>query len=246
MSNLGKLDRLLRSTAPSDTATTGPDPVYEYARAIAATEGVVAVVSDLARGTSRIFAGRFADRLGITGYDSEDSIWESRILSLMSDSTREQKYLAELRFFHFVSRQPRKSRGDWFMAARLQMTGRDGRPVDVLHRMFYIHESGSDMIRFAVCLYGPAWGGTGVRNAAVNAVTGLCEELCAGGSQAILSRRGRQVLALVDSGMTTAGIAEMLCISPHTVSRHRQEILARLQVANSAEACRVARQLGEI
>ena len=35
----------------------------------------------------------------------------------------------------------------------------------------------------------------------------------------------------------------MLAISPNTVSRHRQEILGKLQVKNSIEACRIARDL---
>ena len=35
----------------------------------------------------------------------------------------------------------------------------------------------------------------------------------------------------------------MLSISIHTVSRHRQEILTRLQVKNSIEACRLAKEM---
>ena len=35
----------------------------------------------------------------------------------------------------------------------------------------------------------------------------------------------------------------MLSISIHTVSRHRQEILGKLQVKNSIEACRLAKNL---
>ena len=46
--------------------------------------------------------------------------------------------------------------------------------------------------------------------------------------------------------MTSKAIADRLCISVHTVSRHRQEILSKLQVGNSTEAIRIARQLGII
>ena len=59
----------------------------------------------------------------------------------------------------------------------------------------------------------------------------------------ILSARELQVLALIEQGMTSNAIAGSLCISKHTVSRHRQEILAKLQAKNSAEACRRAKQL---
>lgn len=37
--------------------------------------------------------------------------------------------------------------------------------------------------------------------------------------------------------------SEQLSISVNTVSRHRQEILKKLRVSNSIEACRVAREL---
>ena len=59
----------------------------------------------------------------------------------------------------------------------------------------------------------------------------------------ILSEREKQILRLIDQGMMSRDIAETLCISIHTVSRHRQEILGKLQVRNSIEACRIARDL---
>lgn len=59
----------------------------------------------------------------------------------------------------------------------------------------------------------------------------------------ILSEREKQVLALIDKGLTSKAIAEMLSISVNTISRHRQEILGKLQVKNSIEACRIAKEL---
>lgn len=38
-------------------------------------------------------------------------------------------------------------------------------------------------------------------------------------------------------------IARILSISINTVNRHRQNILEKLQVSNSIEACRVAKEL---
>ena len=62
----------------------------------------------------------------------------------------------------------------------------------------------------------------------------------------ILSDRERQVLRLIDKGLMSKNIAERLSISINTVSRHRQEILSKLQVKNSIEACRIAKDLGLI
>ena len=62
----------------------------------------------------------------------------------------------------------------------------------------------------------------------------------------LLSDREKQVLRLIDQGMTSKRVAETLIISINTVSRHRQAILEKLRVGNSIEACRVARALGII
>lgn len=62
-------------------------------------------------------------------------------------------------------------------------------------------------------------------------------------STRILSVREKQVLSLIGKGLTSKKIAETLSISINTVSRHRQEILGKLQVKNSIEACRVAKDL---
>jgi len=72
------------------------------------------------------------------------------------------------------------------------------------------------------------------------------EELTSKTDGSILSVREKQVLTLIEQGLTSRDIADRLCISRNTVSRHRQEILARLQVKNSTEACRRAKQLGLI
>lgn len=46
--------------------------------------------------------------------------------------------------------------------------------------------------------------------------------------------------------MSTATIAATLHISAYTVSRHRQNIIARLQVRNTTEAVRIAHRAGLI
>ncbi|MGH3917265.1 MAG: response regulator transcription factor [Pseudonocardiaceae bacterium] len=53
---------------------------------------------------------------------------------------------------------------------------------------------------------------------------------------AALSRRQRQVLAMVAQGWTDAQIASRLHISPRTVSKHLEHIYARLGVPNRAAA----------
>ena len=54
----------------------------------------------------------------------------------------------------------------------------------------------------------------------------------------LLTPREREVLALAKEGMLSKEISEKLNISVHTVNRHRQNILEKLQVDNIIEAIR--------
>ena len=54
----------------------------------------------------------------------------------------------------------------------------------------------------------------------------------------LLTSREREVLALAKEGMFSKEISEKLNISIHTVNRHRQNILEKLQVDNMIEAIR--------
>lgn len=245
MSNFHKLDSLLRSQAKGP-GNHGDNDAYAYARGMAAVEGVVAVVSDLAAGTSRIFSGRFASVLGLPEYSHESSIWEKEILGLMSDDEQEHKFIAELRFFHFLRQQPRSRRQDYCLVTKLRLRDRNGNLVNVLHRMYYIYDSYSGNVRYAICLYGHLHLGFTGKSAVIDNISGIVTELTSAADNKILSARERQILALIDSGMTSADIAVGLCISRHTVNRHRQEILRKLQTRNSLEACRLAKSINLI
>lgn len=237
-----ELDKILRQqTSPTEKESEEPD-VYGYARSMAEIENVIAVVSDLAAHTSRIYNGRFAERFGLEGYTREDSIWETKILSLIPRAEQEIKFIAELRFFHFL-RRIGKNRGDYYLMTKLRMSTTGGEMVNVLHRMYYIYDKKLSAIRYAVCLYGPQTAEFNGSSVVVNSVTGVSEELTSSVDHDIISARERQILSLIDSGLKSKEIAERLHISIHTVSRHRQDILEKLQVKNSIEACRVAKQM---
>ena len=235
MSNLPKLNQLLRSQIIESDSIDAAQLLH-YAETVSRIENVTAVVSDLRRGVSRIFPGKFGRILDIGNYSEEDSIWEKAILDLMTEEEREEKYLAELRF-------SRHARPDYYLVSRLRMKTAAGDTADVIHRMYYIYASDSETITHALCLYGrSAFDFTG-RSIVVNSLTGVSEELTSSADASILSRREKQVLKLIDSGRKSHEIAAILAISKNTVSRHRQEILAKLQVKNSMEACRVAKTM---
>lgn len=245
VNNFKTLDRILREQS-AGADEVADSFIYDYARAMAAVEGAVVVVSDLLHNTSRIFCGQFGRRLGLENYSSETSIWEKEILSRMSSEECDRKYLAELRFFHYLSHLPRRQRSARYLITNLSMADANGLPVDVTHRMYYIYASDGITIRYALCVYVAAVFRFAAQSIVVDSNTGNIEELTSCSDSRILGVRQTQVLSLIERGHTSAEIAELLSISRHTVSRHRQEILAKLQVKNSIEACRRAKAMGII
>lgn len=209
----------------------------------ASVENVLIVVSDMAEYKSHIIAGGFASNLDIGEYQQENTIWESRILSLMSPQEQEEKYIAELRFFHYLRHLPKSKKADYYLMSKLRFSFRNGDIHDVLHRMYYIFDQNGENLKFAICIYGPLPFDFKGKSFAVNSVSGIKEELTASGNDSILSRRERQILAMIDTGMKSSEIAVQLNISIHTVSRHRQEIIGKLQVKNTHEACRIAKSM---
>ncbi len=230
----------------------GSDDIGTY-RKVASSyvllENSVAVLSDMRCGRSYIYYGKFADTLGLkhnSGEESLDSIWEKEILDRVHPDDLHGKYLHELKFLHFVKGQSRKRRKDFYLADNLRMKDTTGRYRNVLHRMFYIHYPGQNSIWLSLCLYNPSVSIHFTGGVIVDSLTGNERPLKSGNEVGILSDRERQVLWMIDRGQQSKEIAQNLSISIHTVSRHRQEILRKLNVRNSIAACRLAKELNII
>lgn len=241
--NRKKLDELLRYDASFDKHD-GLAEVLDYAGLIAKIENTLVVVSDMVADKSHIIAGGFARNLDLGDYQHENSIWEHRILSLMSAEEQDDKCLTELRFFNYLRRIPKSRKEDYYLVSKLRFQFVDGEVHDVLHRMYYIYDENKENVRYAICIYGPMSFGFNGKSHVVNSITGLTEELSVSANSAILSPRECQVLSLIDIGLRSAQIADRLNISIHTVSRHRQDIISKLRVKNTHEACRLAKTIG--
>ena len=242
MENQRILNKLLRTQNFSDSRTNLL-MAENNIRALVEIEKVLAVISNMADGTSRIFDGGFGSTIGLKNYSREDSIWETGILSLMSDEEQEEKYIAELRFFHYIRHQPKQFRNNYYLISKLRFNQDGKKFMDVLHRMYYVYDDSAENIIGAICTYGPLTFDFNGKSHAVNSLTGISEPLTSSTNSTVLSKRECQILSLIASGFKSAEIADRLNISKHTVSRHRQEILARLQVKNSIEACRLAKSM---
>ena len=77
----------------------------------------------------------------------------------------------------------------------------------------------------------------------INSVDGTMTEWDKETCKGLLSKREKEILLLIEEGKSSKEIAETLSISVNTVNRHRQNILEKLQVDNSMQACRTAREL---
>lgn len=248
MKAVDKLNREFRAQDFSK-GEAGDELLREFqhvARNYARMEQAIAVLSDWRTNTSYIYYGEFARLLGIDrtkNCEQVSSTWEEEIFRLVHPDDLNRKHLHELCFFNFVKRQPKQQRAGYYLASRLRMKTRSGGYVPVLHRVFYGLVSSADSLWLALCLYHPLTLEMPLEGMIVHAATGDRIPLGEQHRQDILSTREKQILCLIDQGWLSKEIAQRLSISIHTVSRHRQEILGKLQVKNSLEACRVAKEL---
>lgn len=216
------------------------------AEGYAEVESVLAVLSDINANKSCVVHGRFSD---IVDIDKErcsgwiPSIWEDDIFKAINSDDLEMKMLHELLFFHYISRLSKSRRFNQCLMQRLRMRSRNGEWVETLHRLYYIPAQDSKTIRYALCLYGAMTTNLKANTIVVDTLTGQTTELNPSVGMKILSPQETSVLKLIDEGNRSKGIADILGISLHTVSRHRQNIIAKLKVRNSAEACKIARNL---
>lgn len=61
-----------------------------------------------------------------------------------------------------------------------------------------------------------------------------------------LTKREKEILHLISEGITTAGIAEQLSVSPLTIETHRRNLLQKFEVKNVAALIKMAVQQGLI
>ncbi len=112
------------------------------------------------------------------------------------------------------------------------------------HRIFYFSGSGQQGISYSLCLYNLASENSEVAYL-INTMTGEKKILQTDENQ-LLSNREKFILQMIQSGKSSKMIADMLEISKHTINRHRQNIIAKLRVNNTIEACHKAKRLGMI
>lgn len=216
------------------------------AASYAQIENAIAVLSDLKERVSYVYYGGIAEHLGI-GIPGEcrriSSIWEDDVFSIFTHSDMEKRHIDELRFLHFLKSIPLKLKQHYYLNSILRAGNRHKGQFCIRHRVFYVGYQPNGSVRLALCLYNASLGAD--ENALIiNTLTGEITPLQQHDCGDLLSEREKAVLKLIDEGKISKEISHSLSISIHTVNRHRQNILAKLNVSNSIEACRIATAMG--
>lgn len=217
-----------------------PSILFRIAASYAITENALSVLSDLKTHRSHIFHGGFSETLGISRKGTRSviqSIWENDIFDRIAPDDLEQKQVDELYFFDFIRRNGKSN--NYYMSSVITMKRSRGEDAKTLHRIFYFHEGNA--VRYALCLYTPVT--SEQPSMIINSSTGKAVLLNKVDSKQILSSREKEILRMIDAGMSSKEIAVMLNISIYTVSRHRQNILEKLRAKNSSHACTRAKNL---
>ncbi len=216
----------------------------EIAQNFIELENGIAVLSDLQYNRSYVFAGKLADELNIfqeKDIQEIESIWEEELFAKLDAEDVLQKHLLELQFFQFIKTIPFEQHKDYCVVSRLRIA--DNQKA-ILHKMFYFTNANNKNVELALCLYHFDFLNSLLHHGMIiNTANGSVIHQTEAGNSAFLSMREKEILKMIQAGKRSKEIAELLFISINTVNRHRQNILEKMRVGNTTEACTMATKL---
>lgn len=214
------------------------------ARNFVELENGIAILSDLKNNKSYIYSGKIADELNIFQSQNHleiESIWEDELFNILNADDVLQKHILELQFFQFIKTVIFEKRKDFCVISKLRLSGS---PKSLIHKMFYFSDIHHKSVELALCLYHfdflPSSDYTGM---IINTTDGTIIQQTEVENSNFLSVREKEVLKMIQAGKRSKEIADDLFISINTVNRHRQNILEKMRVSNTTEACTLASKL---
>ncbi|MCM1107836.1 MAG: helix-turn-helix transcriptional regulator [Clostridium sp.] len=214
-------------------------------------DGTIVVLSDFRTNSCYLYAGRYGRRFGIPQVDaSQESAFEECIFSQVHPDDLRERHLLELSYFRFQQGVPVSSRERYYAVCQVRIRDVDGEYRRVTHRTCYVASHTNGSVWLALCFYAPssAAGRDGIEGRVMDGVTGdviMDKESCHYRHTG-LSGREIDVLRSIARGRSSKEIAEELHIALYTVYRHRQNIIRKLQVTNTAQAVQIALVVGLI
>lgn len=226
--------------------------IEDYKKSVSnyvAIEQCVAVLSDFQADCSYIYAGNFGEYFGLPSASSViDSAFEDCIFNKINRDDVTERHALELQYFQYLKSMPEDEYRKYSTFSRLRSSDAIN-PVYINHRTMYLKKSPNGSIWLALCLYAPSSDlqvRSGIDGRIVNMQTGetIAAEKYKPYTQTLLSKRELEILNLLAQGNNSDKIADSLNISVYTVRRHRQNIIQKMQVTNTAEALKTAFVMG--
>lgn len=240
---------------PFRTSKEEDDLLADYMRhaeSYVKIDSSIVILSDFRTNKCYIYAGAFGAAFGLPAAELVvESAFEDCIFSKVHPDDLNARHLLELNYFRFQQGNPVPARPRYSTVCHIRIQDVDGRYRRVTHRTCYVASHPNGSVWLALCFYAPATASAdclGIGGRIMDNVTGdvLLDEASRHYDRNSLTRREADVLRLLAKGRASKEIAAELHISLYTVYRHRQNILSKLRVANTAEAVRTAFVIGLI
>lgn len=206
------------------------------------------VITDAAADRCHIIGGSFPRLMGLTDssniYEEVASSDEDAIYARLHPEDLVEKRMLEYEFFKHVNPLDSNAKRQFKATCTIRVKNRTGNYMQVANSTQVLHTSPRGKIWIILCCYdlspvSPDM--EGIMPRIVNNSSGEIIHVEAHERRSlILSEREKEILLLIKAGKLSKEIADLLNISIHTVSRHRQNILEKLSVDNSMEAVRAA------
>ncbi len=206
------------------------------------------VITDASADVCYIIGGSFCKLLGITESSrmcqTVDSSDEDVIYSRLHPEDLVEKRMLEYEYFKYVDPMPGDDKVKYKAVSNIRVKDSNGNYITVANSTQVFRTSTAGKIWLILCCYDlsayPA-GDKGICPRIVNNSTGDVITIATENKRHnVLTDREKEVLQLIKEGKPSKQIANILGISIHTVSRHRQNIIEKLSVGSTVEAISAA------
>ncbi|PWJ44216.1 response regulator transcription factor [Sediminitomix flava] len=245
-----KLEReLFEGNLETKTSKEEVLEVIEMVKSFVKIDGALAVISDLTKDVSYIYAGHFGTFLGVKPFELSmlDTIWEDEIFQKIHEDDLFERHLLEYEFLHFLKEIPPSERLNYATKSYLRTNTSKEKVRYITHRTSYLKTTENGQLALVLCLYNfsdDQAPNVGIGGKIMNKITGdKIEVKTYHHSSSLLSPREGEILQHIERGLLSKEIASALNISVHTVNRHRQNILEKLKAGNSMEAVQRAKAM---
>lgn len=210
------------------------------------------IITDASCDHCYLFGGELVSLLGIVDapyiYKDICSSDEDVIYTRLHPEDLVEKRMLEYEFFKFVHPLSSEEKLRYKATCRIRIKDKEGQYRMINNSTQVMKPSPEGKIWLILCSYDLSSDqstASGISPRIINNHTGEIISLSFSDKKLhVLTEREKEILLLIKEGNSSKQIADILEISIHTVSRHRQNILERLSVGNSVEAIMAASAMG--